>query len=226
MAVTQTLLLPLLALLLAVVVSGQTFNGSCPNIPPLQNFDHRRFVSGMSTGSSGVWFTYRARGFPPGRRCKAEFQDALSGGVIQFQGQFVQTSDNMTVMTNGTATPFQEGVARFNVTTSDLPNPLTFNIIASDYENYGIFFHCRTNTDGEQMTNTQILFIFTRQRDPRSVFVTVSHGASSFRISLLGIIGSKLIHFNRNFGLDVNFAMLKKIDQDNCPELTRPGMSG
>ena len=227
MAVTRALLLALL--LLAVAVSGQTFNGNCPDIPPVSDFDHQRFVSGTGNGSPGLWFTYRARGFPPGRRCKAEFQYALSGGRIQFHGQFVQTSDNVMVETNGTLTPFQEGVAYFNVTTTDLPNPLSFKIIASDYENYGIFFHCANHMEGEQMTNTQILFIFTRQRNPQSVQLPATTRVGDLEIKsnvgLLSVIGSKLVSFNREFGLDVNFTTLKKIDQDNCPELTRPSMS-
>ena len=219
MAVTRTLLPPLL-LLLPAVVSGQRFNGSCPNIPPVSNFDHQRFVSGRRIGISGHWFTYGGRGFPLDRRCKSEFQYAISDGRIQSVGQYVQTSDNKTVRTSAVATPLQKSVARFNVSTGDLPSPLLFDLIAADHH-YGIFFHCANQRDGKEVTNTQILLIFTRLRNPESITVySAFHGGPfTYKTKIIQTIEKKLQHFNSEFGLDASF---HKIDQNNCPKPTAP----
>ena len=218
MAVTRTL--PPLLLLLPAVISDQRFSGSCPNIPPVSNFDHQRFVSGRRIGISGHWFTYGGRGFPLDRRCKSESQYAISDGRIKSFGQYVQTSDNKTVPTSGMLTPLQEGVARFNVTTSDPPSPLLFDLIATNYQ-YSIFFHCANQKDGKEVTNTQILLIFTRLRNPQSITLySVSHRKIfTFQTKIIQTIEKKLQHFNSEFGLDASF---HKIDQNDCPKPTAP----
>ena len=217
MALPEALLLLLQLLLLTLVNAGQEFEGECPKVPPVENFNHTRYA-----GEKGknVWFLYWQLGGLQDRRCTHEYHYVLDDGRIQFFKQYVRKSDNKIIKGSGTVYPVQDGVARLKGSARDddygvyTSNEFDNNLIAIDYDNYGIISHCHTYIKDGKKFHFQSLSIFTRIRTTKDQLKT--------RKNVRKMIRSALKYFRDIFNLKLALNDLTKVDQKRCPPAEEP----
>ena len=155
-------LLPLL--LLVVLTDGEaTFEGACPQIDGVGNFDQPRFLKRT------IWYVQKSYKEPGARKSDYMLFYPHDNGTIYFIHGFYSTTDDRRRYSTATLSPVAAtGKANFIEKHIDIPGTYLIKIIGTDYEDHAMLWMC----DQSNQSNKQSLDIITKLKFPSEITLT------------------------------------------------------